>query len=264
MKKTQMAEGKRAGALGIGGETKTMPQSKYRGKLPVLQKPVSAVGSAVAIEHVSGLQGTDKTERQGSAEKQSSLEKTAENKAAPKVKNSIWDTSGNGTLEATGQPEFMPFGREQKADKTLSGLADQAEDAKEGKKLLEDDHEALLWAADEGDVTKVRQLIACGADLHIADSGGLTPLHWAAEYGHVAVVEQLLAAGAHKEAKAQFGKTPLHTAAMRGYAAVVGQLLAAGADKDATDKRGQTPLQLAVIKKHAAVAEMLREAGAQG
>ena len=32
---------------------------------------------------------------------------------------------GNGTLEATGLPEFMPFGGEKKAEETLSGQADQ-------------------------------------------------------------------------------------------------------------------------------------------
>ena len=32
---------------------------------------------------------------------------------------------GNGTLDATGQPDFMPFGKEKKAEETLSGQADQ-------------------------------------------------------------------------------------------------------------------------------------------
>ncbi|KAJ1465267.1 hypothetical protein T484DRAFT_1922702 [Baffinella frigidus] len=122
-----------AGAL-IDKKKKQMAEGKPRGKLPFLRKPVSAAGTADAqgIGGVAGSAnaqkqtgGTGKTESQGSAEKQANLKKAAEKKAAPKVKNSIWDTSGNGTLEATGQPEFMPFGGEKKAEETLSGQADQ-------------------------------------------------------------------------------------------------------------------------------------------
>ena len=32
---------------------------------------------------------------------------------------------GNGTLEATGQPEFMPFGAEEKVGDTSAGEANQ-------------------------------------------------------------------------------------------------------------------------------------------
>jgi len=175
--------------------------------------------------------------RAKAAEKRASLDKAAENRAAPKVKNSIWDTSGNGTLEPTGQPEFMPFGAAEK----------KAEDAAEGKKLLAKDAKALINAAEAGDETKVRQLIACRADLEIATRYGSTPLHFGAKNGQAAVVAALLAAGSLKDAVNQNKKTPLQLA------------LDSGDEAD-----GDEEWKVALKQGKEEVAKMLREAGAIG
>jgi len=140
----------------------------------------------------------------------------------------------------------------------------EARDAARGRNLLLQDELALLQEAFSGNETKVRQLVACGADLTITDRDGLTPLHYAAYGGHAAVVVQLLAAGVSADAENKFGMTPLHYAALHSRAAVAEQLLAAGAAVDAKDEDGRTPLYRAAMRGCAAVGEKLLAAGADG
>ena len=62
------------------------------------------------------------------------------------------------------------------------------------------------------------------------------------------IVKALLVAGADVHVKDKWGRTPLHIAAMIGAREIVEILLAAGADVHAKDKRGETPLDRAVKK----------------
>ncbi|KAJ1470536.1 hypothetical protein T484DRAFT_1847544 [Baffinella frigidus] len=48
-------------------------------------------------------------------------------------------------------------------------MSKTAKDAEEGKKLLQQDKNAFHEAAVVGDATKVRQLIACGADMTVTN-----------------------------------------------------------------------------------------------
>ena len=55
----------------------------------------------------------------------------------------------------------------------------------------------IHWAAEAGRADTVRDLIAAGADVHVADDCGKTPLDLATQKGHAAVVQTLTAAGAN-------------------------------------------------------------------
>jgi ankyrin repeat protein len=66
-----------------------------------------------------------------------------------------------------------------------------------------------------------------GADLGIADTDGLTPLHAAAAAGHETVVGLLLGRGADAAAATPEGWTVLHAAASVGVEAILDTILAA-------------------------------------
>ncbi|WP_232214549.1 ankyrin repeat domain-containing protein [Rubidibacter lacunae] len=70
----------------------------------------------------------------------------------------------------------------------------------------------LHFAADEGDLERVKNLIEDGHDIHAFDNDlSLTPLHYAASKEHFSVVEYLLKMGADVNARQEekIGETPL-------------------------------------------------------
>ena len=85
-------------------------------------------------------------------------------------------------------------------------------------------------AVRDGDVAKVRQLLANGAKVEARVEDGWTPLHLAVKWGTTAIAKVLIKAGAKINARNKNVKTPLHDAASADIAMV---LLAAGADVDA-------------------------------
>ncbi len=96
------------------------------------------------------------------------------------------------------------------------------------------------------------------------DRAGRTPLHYAAADGNVALVNELLAAGMDGEVTDDDRWTPLHFAAQKGAAEVVRSLLEAGAAVDPRDAHGNTPLGKAVFhsRGNGDVIKLLRESGA--
>jgi len=89
----------------------------------------------------------------------------------------------------------------------------------------------LHHAAISGDLAKVRQLTAAGADLAKRDDWHLPPRNW----------------------------TPLHYAAAGGDVAVADTLIRAGADPRVVDYSGWTPMIVALVKPHIAAANMLKK-----
>ena len=89
----------------------------------------------------------------------------------------------------------------------------------------------LHHAAISGDLAKVRQLTAAGADFAKRDDWHLPPRNW----------------------------TPLHYAAAGGDVAVVDTLIRAGADPRVVDYSGWTPMIVALAKRHIAAANVLKK-----
>ncbi|QJT94912.1 ankyrin repeat domain-containing protein [Wolbachia endosymbiont of Diaphorina citri] len=81
--------------------------------------------------------------------------------------------------------------------------------------------QGLLINARDGNLDKVKDLIAQGADLETKDNNGNTALHNACSNGHLKVVEYLIEKGASLKAKNKEGKTPLDLAVQKDYADIV-------------------------------------------
>ncbi|HMN96566.1 MAG TPA: ankyrin repeat domain-containing protein [Phycisphaerales bacterium] len=132
----------------------------------------------------------------------------------------------------------------------------------EGAKVDEADRltgrTALHWAAREGQVDAIGELVKAGASLRSIDRTGKTPLGGAAEAGKAEAVKALLAAGSEIDHRDVIRGTALLWAAGLGNTETVKVLLAAGADPNAVDVNGLTPLLWAVgIGEPATVAALL-------
>jgi ankyrin repeat protein len=101
-----------------------------------------------------------------------------------------------------------------------------------------------LCFASNGDVAEI--LINYGADVHLRNENGFTPLHLLAKQGKVEAAEVLLKHGAEIDAREKWGKTPLHYASEYGQADMVAFLLEKGAAINARDERGMTAINRAV------------------
>ena len=118
--------------------------------------------------------------------------------------------------------------------------------------------EALVAAADDGDVDKVSELLSQGARVDTKDEYGDTPLLAAASFGHTEVCELLLDRGkANIEETGSDGNTALHVAANEGSARTVSLLLSKGAKVDTKNRNGFTPLLAAAQEDHTDVCELL-------
>jgi ankyrin repeat protein len=60
-------------------------------------------------------------------------------------------------------------------------------------------------------------LLEAGAEVNVAQSSGLTPLHSAAYHGNIEILILLLEAGADIHAKTDAGKTPADVASANGH-----------------------------------------------
>lgn len=120
---------------------------------------------------------------------------------------------------------------------------------------------AVVTAARDGDLAKVRQLIGAGADVNQPEPDGSTPLLWAAYHSDVEMVKALLAAGADPDAANRFGMTPLMQASRYGDADVIRALLDGGASLDVEHPEGVTPLMMAARAGSVAAVSLLLERG---
>ena len=113
------------------------------------------------------------------------------------------------------------------------------------------DESDLHFAAQDGDMTRVRQLLADGRSPNAFDEISKTPLHYAAECGHVEIMRVLLEAGADVNAceEARIGNTPLREVADECSLAVATFLVDSGADPRIPGWMQLTALHMAEKRK---------------
>jgi ankyrin repeat protein len=113
------------------------------------------------------------------------------------------------------------------------------------------DESELHFAAQDGDVTRVRQLLADGRSPNAFDEISKTPLHYAAERGHIDIMQVLLEAGADVNAheEARIGNTPLREVADECSLAVATFLVDSGADPTIPGWMQITALHMAEKRK---------------
>jgi ankyrin repeat protein len=71
---------------------------------------------------------------------------------------------------------------------------------------------SLIQAVKDGDIDRVRLLIAQGADINTRDNRGGTPLHWAVYYNRKEIAKLLLMQGADINIKDKNGLTAIDVA----------------------------------------------------
>lgn len=113
-------------------------------------------------------------------------------------------------------------------------------------------NQKLIQGAREGNVLVVDEAIKKNANLEtrMPLRIAMTPLMYAANGGHVSVVRQLLEAKAKVNAEDQDGLTPLHFAALSGTFEVCEALIEFGAAIDAIDEHSRQPLDYLSEEMH--------------
>lgn len=117
--------------------------------------------------------------------------------------------------------------------------------------------EAMRKAATNGDLVRVRELLAEKANIEVPDNEGRTPLYLAAMHAQSDVVRALIGAGADIDARTGAGDTPLMAAAEIGDPVIVHMLLEADASVDVKNKSGASARLLAKKKGHDIVYEFI-------
>ncbi|TET37514.1 MAG: hypothetical protein E3J72_05615 [Planctomycetota bacterium] len=115
-----------------------------------------------------------------------------------------------------------------------------------------DNNSQFLHAVKCGEFDRVKEFLAGGIDVNIADENGFSALHLATAVNNMEIAEFLLEKGANVSATMKEGGTPLHVAAIIGAKDIAELLLAKGAKINARCNENVTPL-------HAAAAEGLKE-----
>ena len=108
----------------------------------------------------------------------------------------------------------------------------------------------------------MKQLIITIAALVLVGCGPSVNIHKAAEEGNISIIKQYLDDGWDVDANDSFDRTPLHRAAYSGQKEVAKLLIAKGADVNAKNDKGKTPLLSAVMFDHKEMVELLISAGA--
>jgi hypothetical protein len=110
-----------------------------------------------------------------------------------------------------------------------------------------DRNRQLVLAAERGDASEVRRLVAAGADVNWQDEKHDSAFLVAGARGHTEVVKMTLAAGANLKSTNRYGGTALIPACHYGHLETVKVLLGTAIDVDHVNRLGWTALLEAVI-----------------
>ncbi|MFC1766399.1 ankyrin repeat domain-containing protein, partial [Planctomycetota bacterium] len=154
--------------------------------------------------------------------------------------------------------------RTRKSMYAFKRLEDGAESAKPVivVKPKADQGKTLYEAAADGDIARVKSLLAGDAEVNTANDWGWTPLYVAVATDKSEVVEMLLANGADPNTGGNQGQTALQLALGNDQKDIVRSLIAHGADVHTPGKNGITPLHTAAGQGDLALVELLLEKGA--
>ncbi|KAF7418100.1 hypothetical protein HZH68_000753 [Vespula germanica] len=133
----------------------------------------------------------------------------------------------------------------------VSAWEDDDDGVEAERNAKEPDEIAILGAAENGDIEKIRKLLIKDPNLlECTDKDGYTPLHRACYGNHVEIVEYLLKMGARIDTKTMDDWQPLHSACCWNNVECAAILIANGADVNAKSKGDQTPLHLVSASSH--------------
>ena len=117
----------------------------------------------------------------------------------------------------------------------------------------------IFRAAATGNIGRIEELLASGADVNQQDIFGDTPLHGAARYGHANAIRMFIEAGALVNQQDNGGRTPLHLAAMIGRADAIRMLIEAGALINQQDSYGKTAVDIATASNRQHIVALLND-----
>jgi ankyrin repeat protein len=120
----------------------------------------------------------------------------------------------------------------------------------------------LITASSNGDLPRVKALLAAGSDVNSKANDGGTALVAASQRGYLEIVQALLAAKADVNVNTDKSATALIGASQHGYLEIVRALLAAKADVNAKWGVGVTALMAASMNGHVEVVQALLAAKA--
>ncbi|MGA1871410.1 MAG: ankyrin repeat domain-containing protein [bacterium] len=124
----------------------------------------------------------------------------------------------------------------------------------------------LIDEIEKGNLVKVKELIATGADVNMVFKNGnrsKIPLVLAAEKGDPAIIEFLISKGAVIDPEVGYGLTPLMKAAYKGHAEVVDLLIKKGAEINNKNRFNDTALIYASQNGHIQTVKLLISLGAE-
>lgn len=119
----------------------------------------------------------------------------------------------------------------------------------------------LMWAAENGALDFVKDLIKLGADPFAEDFGGWNSLHFAAQCDNPDLIEVLLNQGLDTESKNARSETPVMIAALNGNFRVVNTLKGKNAELLAVDQRSYTLLHFAAGGGNCEILQTLEDIG---
>jgi ankyrin repeat protein len=197
------------------------------------------------------------------------LSRACTNGSAPLVELLLGAGANPDTAIATGETPIMTCAGSGAADAVRTLVARGADvNAKEPSQ----NQTALMWAAAERYPNVVRLLIEAGAQLQARTKQGFTALHFAAREGDLAGVRQLLTAGVNVNTLSRPDEPPgagqgreegpAGGAAGGGSAGRSATGTPRGPAYQATVSAGSTPLLVATVRGHVALALFLLDQGA--
>ncbi|MBM3610480.1 MAG: hypothetical protein FJX18_03005 [Alphaproteobacteria bacterium] len=122
---------------------------------------------------------------------------------------------------------------------------------------------ALCWAAKNGHIETVQELLKNKADLNALKKNGGEIFQEIVKKGDKVMVQLLVSKGFDVNESDTTGKTALHHAAAEGDGKMTALLVRMGADTKAKDKEGQTPLAVAASGSTGAALQVLGSVEAQ-